>query len=89
MVASVAALLDKAMGAQQSEVLRHPCCGQIQPRMKVVHVMLFNPQFFNDPNPVGVRKHYYRDEDAIVMWAVDVDGAEYTARLEELRRSLP
>ena len=39
--------------------------------------------------PVGVRKHYYRDEDAIVMWAVDVDGADYTARLEEIRRSLP
>ena len=38
--------------------------------------------------PVGVRKDYYRDEDAIVMWAVDVDGAAYTARLEELRRTL-
>jgi ribosomal-protein-alanine N-acetyltransferase len=38
---------------------------------------------------VGVRKHYYRDEDAIVMWAVDIDGSDYAARLEAVRGSLP
>jgi hypothetical protein len=32
--------------------------------------------------PVGVRKHYYRDEDAIIMWAHDIDGPEYAERLE-------
>ena len=38
--------------------------------------------------PVGVRKHYYRDEDAIIMWAHDIDGPEYRARLEGIRREL-
>jgi len=32
-------------------------------------------------NPVGLRKNYYRDEDALVMWANDIDGVEYQARL--------
>jgi ribosomal-protein-alanine N-acetyltransferase len=38
--------------------------------------------------PVGVRKHYYRDEDAIIMWAHDIDGPEYRARLEGIRAEL-
>lgn len=38
--------------------------------------------------PVGVRKNYYPDEDALVMWAVDIDGADYRRRLEEIRGSL-
>jgi ribosomal-protein-alanine N-acetyltransferase len=38
--------------------------------------------------PVGVRKHYYRDEDAIIMWAHDIDGPEYRARLENIRQEL-
>ncbi len=38
--------------------------------------------------PVGVRKHYYRDEDAIIMWAHDIDGPEYRARLDGIRREL-
>jgi hypothetical protein len=29
--------------------------------------------------PVGVRKQYYRDEDALIMWVHDIDGAEYAA----------
>ncbi len=32
-------------------------------------------------NPVGLRKNYYRDEDALVMWANDINGVEYQARL--------
>ena len=34
--------------------------------------------------PVGVRKNYYAEtgEDAIVMWARDVDGQDYARRLE-------
>ena len=37
---------------------------------------------------VGVRKHYYRDDDAVIMWATDIDQAEYTGRLDEIRTSL-
>jgi len=35
--------------------------------------------------PVGLRRNYYRDEDALIMWAVDADSAEYRARLDEIR----
>jgi len=38
--------------------------------------------------PVGIRKEYYSDEDALVMWAPDVAMPEYRARLDEIRRSL-
>ena len=38
--------------------------------------------------PVGRRKGYYPDEDALVMWATDIDGTEYEARLESIRHSL-
>ncbi|MDA8261736.1 MAG: ribosomal protein S18-alanine N-acetyltransferase [Actinomycetota bacterium] len=36
--------------------------------------------------PVGVRKGYYQEsnEDAIIMWAYDIDTTEYAARLERL-----
>lgn len=36
--------------------------------------------------PVGVRPRYYANEDALVMWALDVDGAEFAARLTAIRR---
>jgi ribosomal-protein-alanine N-acetyltransferase len=41
--------------------------------------------------PVGVRKNYYpvTGEDALVMWAYDIDSPEYAERLEELARSTP
>ena len=35
--------------------------------------------------PVGVRPGYYGDEDALVMWALDADAAEYRDRLDLLR----
>ena len=38
--------------------------------------------------PVGVRKRYYQDEDALVMWVHDIDGPAYKERLEEIERSL-
>lgn len=38
--------------------------------------------------PVGVRKAYYKDEDALVMWVHDLDGEEYANRLEAIRRGL-
>jgi len=31
--------------------------------------------------PVGVRKDYYIDEDALIMWVNDIDGPEYASRL--------
>lgn len=36
--------------------------------------------------PVGVRKNYYQrtGEDALVMWAYDIDSDEYRERLDEL-----
>ncbi len=37
---------------------------------------------------VGVRKHYYRDDDAVIMWATDIDQPEYAARLDEIRSGL-
>ncbi len=41
--------------------------------------------------PAGVRKGYYVEtkEDAMVMWANDVDTDEYHARLDEIEASLP
>ena len=40
--------------------------------------------------PVGVRKNYYAEtgEDAIVMWANDVDTAEYGQRLQRIETRL-
>ena len=41
--------------------------------------------------PAGVRKGYYveTNEDAMIMWAHDVDLAPYQARLDDIERSLP
>lgn len=38
--------------------------------------------------PVGLRKNYYKNEDALVMWAIDIDTDEYRARLDRIRESL-
>ena len=38
--------------------------------------------------PVGRRKNYYKDEDALVMWATDVDTTEYGERLAQIRSAL-
>lgn len=38
--------------------------------------------------PVGVRKQYYRDEDALIMWVHDIDGAEYRDRLAAIRETV-
>jgi len=41
--------------------------------------------------PAGVRKGYYveTNEDALIMWASDIDNPEYAARLEALAASVP
>lgn len=38
--------------------------------------------------PVGVRKGYYRDEDALIMWVHDIDAEEFGDRLKEIREDL-
>jgi ribosomal-protein-alanine N-acetyltransferase len=38
--------------------------------------------------PVGLRKNYYRDEDALVMWAIDIDGDDYRERVASIRSRL-
>ncbi len=38
--------------------------------------------------PVGRRKNYYPDEDALVMWATDIDTDEYRALLDGIRTSM-
>jgi ribosomal-protein-alanine N-acetyltransferase len=40
--------------------------------------------------PAGVRRQYYKDsgEDALVMWAHEVDGPEYAARLGAIESPL-
>jgi ribosomal-protein-alanine N-acetyltransferase len=38
--------------------------------------------------PVGRRKNYYVDEDALVMWATDIDTSDYDDRLVQIRGSL-
>ncbi len=38
--------------------------------------------------PVGLRKNYYRDEDALVMWAIDIDTDEYRERLRLISEGL-
>ena len=39
--------------------------------------------------PVGVRKHYYQDDDALIMWAHDIGGADYRDRLDRIEEALP
>jgi ribosomal-protein-alanine N-acetyltransferase len=41
--------------------------------------------------PAGVRKNYYveTNEDALVMWADDIDTPEYVARLAAIEGSVP
>ena len=38
--------------------------------------------------PVGVRKNYYIDEDAVIMWVNNIDSLEYQERLDEIRSDL-
>ena len=41
--------------------------------------------------PAGIRKNYYveTNEDALVMWADDIDTPEYAERLDELEAGVP
>ena len=41
--------------------------------------------------PCGIRKNYYveTNEDALVMWADDVDSEEYAARLDKIEAGIP
>ncbi len=37
---------------------------------------------------VGLRKHYYRDDDAVIMWATDIDQPDYADRLDQISSGL-
>lgn len=39
-------------------------------------------------SPVGRRKNYYQDEDALVMWATDIDTQDYAERLDKIRAAV-
>ncbi len=39
--------------------------------------------------PVGLRKQYYTDEDALIMWVHDIDSPTYADRLADIRQDLP
>ena len=41
--------------------------------------------------PAGIRKNYYQEtnEDALVMWAEDIDAPEYRTRLEAIEARIP
>ena len=39
--------------------------------------------------PVGLRRNYYRDEDALIMWAVDANSAGYRERLDGIGETVP
>lgn len=36
-------------------------------------------------SPVGRRKNYYKGEDALVMWATDIDAPEYSEKVAGIR----
>jgi ribosomal-protein-alanine N-acetyltransferase len=36
--------------------------------------------------PAGVRKAYYTTEDAVVMWAIDIDSVDYQRTLTSIRK---
>lgn len=36
--------------------------------------------------PAGLRKAYYTTEDAVVMWAIDIDSVDYQQTLTSIRR---
>jgi ribosomal-protein-alanine N-acetyltransferase len=38
--------------------------------------------------PVGLRRNYYRDEDALIMWAIDIDRPQYLQRLADIRERI-
>jgi ribosomal-protein-alanine N-acetyltransferase len=38
--------------------------------------------------PVGRRKDYYENEDALVMWATDIDAGDYASRIADIRTDI-
>jgi ribosomal-protein-alanine N-acetyltransferase len=38
--------------------------------------------------PVGVRRGYYDGEDALIMWALDIDTPGYRERLDAIREGI-
>lgn len=38
--------------------------------------------------PVGLRKNYYHNEDAVIMWATDIDTPTYAQTLRAIRETV-
>ena len=38
--------------------------------------------------PVGVRKRYYHDEDALIMWVHDIGGPQFAERMSAIAETL-
>ena len=38
--------------------------------------------------PVGLRKNYYQNEDALVMWAIEIKTPEYQEQIDAIRIDL-
>ena len=38
--------------------------------------------------PVGLRRNYYRNEDALVMWATDIDSDDYADRITLIKAQM-
>jgi ribosomal-protein-alanine N-acetyltransferase len=72
-----------------------------QARQRGCHHLTLEVRMSNEPaqamyrrfgfRPAGIRKNYYveTNEDALVMWADDIDSDEYTQRLATLEAGVP
>jgi len=73
---------------QAAEAIRRECpAWTLEVRVSSVGAQELYRQF--GFSPAGIRKKYYENtEDAIVMWCTDIQGADYAARLDEIRERL-
>ena len=83
-----AGIASQLLLVQADEAIRRKCpAWTLEVRLSSVGAQELYRQF--GFSPVGVRKKYYENtEDAIVMWCTDIQGAEYGARLDEIRDRL-
>lgn len=73
------ALVDRSLSADARNLT-------LEVRESNTNAQLLYEQFgFAD---VGKRHGYYRDEDAVVMWALDIDADDYQRRLDAIRMRL-
>jgi [ribosomal protein S18]-alanine N-acetyltransferase len=71
------ALMTRLIGAAVERGARHLT---LEVRSKNTAAMALYTQF--GLAPVGIRKGYYGDDDALILWAHDIDGPEFGSRME-------